>query len=70
MIFLISDTKRKELKGVVFEDIKADVSSKDQAWEVNNFLIRYFSTEKAAVAWCSARGLSTTIGIHHEDKNQ
>ncbi|MBB1290989.1 MULTISPECIES: hypothetical protein [unclassified Pseudoalteromonas] len=66
MIFLISDTKRKELKNVVFEDIKADVSSKDQAWEVNTFLIRYFSTEKAAVFWCSERGISTTIGVKHK----
>lgn len=65
MIFLISDTKRKELKNVVFEDIKADVSSKDQAWEVNNFLIRYFSTEKAAVSFCSERGISTNIGVKH-----
>lgn len=65
MIFLISDTKRKELKNVDFEDIKADVSSKDQAWEVNCFLVRYFSTEKAAVSFCSGRGISTNIGVKH-----
>ncbi len=65
MIFLISDTKRKELKNVYFEDIKADVSSKDQAWEVNCFLVRYFSTEKAAVSFCSGRGISTNIGVKH-----
>lgn len=66
MIFLISDTNRKELKNVVFEDIKADVSSKDKAWEVNVFLILYFSTEKAAVSWCSERGVSTIVGVKHK----
>ena len=69
MIFLISDTKRKELKNVYFEDIKADVSSKDQAWEVNCFLVRYFSTEKAAVSFCSWRGhvLSDLAGVDIEE---
>jgi hypothetical protein len=51
MIQHIEDTKTKDLSGVYFEDIDALVSSKKEAWLVNNFLFRYFSTERAAEAY-------------------
>lgn len=51
MIQHIEDTQTADLSGVYFEDIDALVSSKNEAWFVNNFLFLYFSKESAAEAY-------------------
>lgn len=51
MIKHIKNTKTSELGDVYFEDINELVSSKEQAWLVNGFLFRYYSTEEAAKAY-------------------
>lgn len=61
MILEITDTKSNELKGVIFEDKNELVSSKDKAWLVNTFLLRYFSTKEKAIEWCENRGLTTKV---------
>lgn len=51
MVQHINNTQTPDLAGVYFEDIDALVSSQKEAWLVNNFLFRYFSTEAAAEAY-------------------
>ena len=48
MIFHVPDTKIPELRGVYFEDIDELVSNKDEAWLVNAWLLKYYSTKSAA----------------------
>lgn len=54
-VTLVSNTKTKELRDVVFEDVNELVSSQDEAWCLYNFLWRYFTTREAAEKWLGRR---------------
>ena len=51
MIQHIKQTQAEHLKGVYFEDIDALVSTQSEAWLVNAFYFKYFSTWEAAEAF-------------------
>lgn len=53
MIQHIKDTKSKELDTVYFDDINELVSSKEEAFLVTNWYLRYFSTKEAAEKYIS-----------------
>ncbi len=53
MVTHVINTKETNLRGVYFEDIDALVSSKNEAWLVNAFLFRYYSTKSAALKYNS-----------------
>lgn len=44
----ITDTQTPDLQGVYFEDIDALVSERKEAWLVDIFLLKYYSSEQAA----------------------